>query len=253
MLFDTHCHLDLLPEPEEIAEHLAMARRAGVARFMLPGVSQCRWQGLLALADGNESLFFGLGVHPAFVDEYTQYDTALFEQWVSHPRVVAVGEIGLDRVLPHWDVQVRLFEHQLALAAAFELPVIVHHRKSHDQILRYLKPHPALSGVIHAFSGSEQQAAAYVEKGFMLGVGGTITYERARKTRDALAQMPLSSLVLETDAPDMPLAGFQGQVNTPARLPLVLDALVSIRAESREEIEAALWRNSLRLFNLSGL
>ena len=137
------------------------------------------------------------------------------------------------------------------MAKQFQLPVILHHRKSHDIILRQLRQYQLpKGGVIHAFSGSYQQAMQYIQLGFKLGVGGTITYERAVKTRAVMAKVPLDALVLETDAPDMPICGRQGQRNSPEYLPEILAVLALLRHEPIEQITQVLWATTCALFAL---
>ncbi len=166
---------------------------------------------------------------------------------------MAIGEIGLDlyRDDPQFDKQQRFLEAQLKLAKAYQLPVILHSRRTHDKLAQILRRYDLpRRGVVHGFAGSLQQAQAFIKLGYAIGIGGTITYERASKTRQTVAQLPLSSLLLETDAPDMPLQGFQGQPNRPERARQVWEVLCSLREESPEEIADALWHNSQQLFQL---
>ena len=144
-----------------------------------------------------------------------------------------------------------IFDAQLQLAKTYKLPVIIHARKAHDMILKHLRTTPLLQGgIIHAFSGSEQQARQYLERGFKLGVGGGVTYTRARKTRHLAAILPLESLVLETDAPDMPLSGCQGQRNTPLKLPVIAETIAQLRKESVEAIAEQTTLNAQQLFHI---
>ena len=152
---------------------------------------------------------------------------------------------------PDFEKQRRLLKAQFALAKKHELPMILHSRRTHDQLAAMLrKVDLPATGVVHGFAGSLSQAQAFVKLGFSIGVGGTISYERAQKTRHVMAQLPLSSLLLETDAPDMPLQGFQGQPNRPERAALVFEALCTLRSETPEEIARALNDNTRRIFNL---
>ncbi len=134
----------------------------------------------------------------------------------------------------------------------YDLPVILHSRRTHDKLALHLRRHDLpRCGVVHAFAGSLQQAQAFIKLGYAIGVGGTITYDRASKTRHTIAELPLDALLLETDAPDMPLHGFQGEPNRPERARLVWEALCDLRPESPEEIADALWNNSQRVFQFS--
>jgi len=166
---------------------------------------------------------------------------------------VAVGEVGLDlyREDPHFDRQEAILDAQLKLAKRYDLPVILHSRRTHDKLAMHLKRQDLpRTGVVHGFAGSLQQAQRFVEMGYKIGVGGTITYPRASKTRDVMAQLPLSALLLETDAPDMPLNGFQGQPNRPEQAARVFSTLCELRNEPADEIAAALLNNTRMLFDL---
>lgn len=168
-------------------------------------------------------------------------------------KVVAVGEIGLDlyRDDPQFDKQERMLDAQLQLAKRYELPVILHSRRTHDKLAMHLKRHALpRTGVVHGFAGSLQQAERFVQLGYKIGVGGTITYPRASKTREVMARLPLRSLLLETDAPDMPLNGFQGQPNRPEQVTVVFEVLCELRPEPAEVIAEALYRNTTTLFNV---
>ena len=168
----------------------------------------------------------------------------------NHDSCVAVGEIGLDATLDvDFNLQLEVFESQLALAQTYDLPVIIHHRKTHHHIIRLLKQYPLRRrGCIHAFSGSVQDAMNYVDLGFALGVGGTITYPRGDRTRTSLARVPIDYLLLETDGPTMPVCGYQGQRNQPDRLIHIRDALAEVKELEPEELERHTDANFKRYF-----
>lgn len=255
-LFDTHCHLDLPELAVAQALYWQQAQQAGVAALVIPAVQQSAWQNLLYLQKQQPNWHIALGVHPWWVAEHSPDAVAVLDQLLTaHSSViVAVGEIGLDFALAEasFAMQQQLFAAQLLLAKQHNKPVILHHRKSQPQLLAELKRQQFNGGgILHAFSGSQQQAMAFIDLGFKLGIGGTITYERAEKTRKTVQKLPLESFVLETDAPAMPLAGFQGEVNTPAQLALVFDTFCQLRPESREQVAATLWQNSLNALRLS--
>lgn len=262
-LFDTHCHLDLSELAADLPAHLAAAVSVGVSRILIPAVEAARWPGLLQLQQQTTALKLelALGIHPWWAQSATETQlTALRQYLTDETSVCAVGEIGLDFALNGADEadtyhihqrQQQWFSEQLALAATARKPVILHHRKSQPALLAELKRQQfSQGGILHAFSGSSAQAHAFLDLGFKLGIGGTISYERARKTRDTLKKLPLSALVLETDAPAMPLAGFQGLVNTPAQLALVFAELCALRPEPAGMVADALWHNSLAALRL---
>jgi len=237
---DSHCHLDFEDFDADRDAVMARAVAAGVDKFLVPGITHAQWPRLAMLAQHYPSWHVAYGLHPYFLNPDLDYQTALRElpRWLlgempvatekcdatavtQAPRnqpAIALGEIGLDASKPHPELQRFVFEQQLDIAAELAMPVILHHRKTLDEMLVVVRKKRICGGIVHAFSGSYEQAQAWVDAGFRLGVGGVITYERARKTRAAIARMPHSALVLETDSPDMPLSGQQGQRNEPANI-----------------------------------
>lgn len=253
-LFDAHCHLDFPVFDEDRDQVLQRARAAGVKSILLPGTVADTWPNLLRVAGSAPDLHPCLGLHPLFM---SQHASAHLEQLADllriHPEVVAVGEIGIDfwtdELKQQAQQQWQLLDAQLDLAVAFDLPVVLHVRKGMDLLIQRLRRKPQLrGGLVHAFSGSLQQARQLVELGFRIGVGGALTYPRAQRLRQVVAALPLSSLLLETDSPDMPLAGFQDQRNEPARIPLVFAALQAIRPEPVEQLMSSLSDNLLHAF-----
>ena len=260
-LFDSHCHLNF---PDFNSDRNQLLRRCfslGVEDLCIPATRYSEWKLLLETANvqppGLPRLHIALGLHPCFAGEHKPEHLAELEQILltQRPSIAAIGEAGLD----FYDKQIAdvqrptqqaLFTEQVKLACKYGLPVIIHARKSHDQILKTLRQYrPEKGGIIHAFSGSEQQAYQYIELNFKLGFGGGITYPRAQKTRQLAATVPLENIVLETDAPDMPLQGFQGQRNSPEQIPAIARCLASLRPESMEQIAAITTANCHQLLN----
>jgi TatD DNase family protein len=252
-MIDSHCHIDFSQFDCDRAEVASCAKALGVNTILIPGTRARDWPKQISLATENNVFKFALGLHPYFLDEYQAEHLLLLDELlhIHQTQVVAVGEIGLDKAISiSMPLQQQLLQQQFALANKHNLPVILHHRQSHNELIRCLKSHPvARGGVVHAFSGSLQEAHTYIELGFKLGVGGVITYPRAQKTRNVIAQLPLDSLLLETDAPDMPLSGRQGKRNSPEYLPEVLEALSQLRPESKSYIEQVTTDNFNELFN----
>lgn len=189
------------------------------------------------------------------IEQHTDEDLARLQQALATrpTKVIAIGEVGLDRYRdePQFAKQERFLEAQLRLAKRYDLPVILHSRRTHDTLAMHLKRQDLpRTGVVHGFAGSLQQAERFVQLGYKIGVGGTITYPRASKTRDVMARLPLEALLLETDAPDMPLNGFQGQPNRPEQAARVFDVLCELRPEPAEAIAEALYHNTTTLFTL---
>lgn len=248
---DTHCHLDA---PEFAADRDAVverARAAGVAGMVLPAVRARDFEGVRALAH-RHGLHYALGIHPLCTGEAHEHDLALLAKalarWRDDPRLVAVGEIGLDYFVPGLDGprQEFFYRAQLKLAREAGLPVILHVRRSADRLLKGLRECPVAGGLAHAFNGSAQQAAQFVERGFRLGFGGAMSFERALQIRRLAAALPEQALVLETDAPDIPpqwlyrdaearRAGQAQGRNEPAELPRIGQVLADLRGWSLAE------------------
>ena len=251
---DSHCHLDFDTFHAGLPMLLKECQQAHIHRIVIPTIGPKNWLKALALAKRHSSknltLHPCLGIHPWFLNELTPDSLHVLEKLVKQHTedIVAIGEAGIDGVIDkeHHNLsqQTSVFEHQLSLAKTYNLPIIVHHRRSHQHIVPMLRQKQLThGGIIHAFSGSYQQACQYIDLGFKLGIGGTITYPRAEKTIKAIKRLPLESLVLETDAPAMPLYGFQGQDNSPLQLITIFQALASIRSESSQELAQALESN----------
>ncbi len=254
-LIDTHCHLDLLEFAGRFEHLLARARQAGVLRMVLPGVDRAGWDRMMGLASREEGLLAAPGLHPLYLARHRPEHLEDLQALAAEGRIVAIGEIGLDYHVPDLDraAQQQLFERQLQIAAGAGLPVLLHVRKAHDQVLATLRrrqfPH---GGIVHAFTGSRQQADQYLGLGFAISICGTITYDRARRIRKIAAELPPEALVVETDAPDIPLAGHRGEDNLPEYLPEVLAALATLRGEPPEETARATTANARRVLGLAG-
>ncbi|MBJ7222336.1 MULTISPECIES: TatD family hydrolase [unclassified Brenneria] len=252
---DTHCHFDFPLFGENELASLRLASEAGIERIIIPAVESCRFERVLSLARRHSSLYAALGLHPLYISHHRDADLELLAAQLRQKpaKMVAVGEIGLDLYMqePQFERQYHLLEAQLRLAKQYDLPVILHSRRSHDRLAQLLRRvEVPRTGVIHGFAGSLEQAQAFVRLGYYIGVGGTITYPRANKSRQAIARLPLSCLLLETDAPDMPVYGYQGEPNRPERVTAVFQSLCQLRPEPAADIATAVYRNTLRLFGL---
>lgn len=250
-LIDSHCHLDF---PQFSGEHQRVfndAKQNGVAEFIIPGVQASQWQSLLEFCEEYDHCFCSLGIHPYFLDSFQAQDIEKLDKLLSANEVVAVGECGIDTFVNDIALQQSVFEAQIELANAYHKPMIVHHRKSHHLIFQsFKKVRPQAGGVIHAFSGSSQDAQKYLELGFKFGIGGTITYPRAQKTRNVVSQLPLESILLETDSPDMPISGRQGERNEPKYLPEVLRVLAELTEQPEDILASQITLNTKALFNI---
>lgn len=252
---DTHCHFDFPPFVGNEAGSLELAGQKGVKSLIVPTICASRFERVIRLSQEFPGVYAALGLHPIYIAMHNEQSVEQLKNYLkqSPAKLVALGEIGLDDYIEHarMEQQTDLLEQQLKLAKEYNLPVILHSRRTHDLLAKILRQISVpRTGVVHGFSGSLEQAKAFVKLGYSIGVGGVITYERAQKTRKTIAALPLSSLVLETDAPDMPVSGFQGQPNRPERLRDILTALSEIRTEPIEEIAGQIYLNTSRLFNI---
>ena len=263
MWIDTHCHLDA---PEFVADHAAVVQRAasaGVRQIVLPAVAAEHFDTVRNLAH-QHGLVYALGLHPLFVDRARDEDLDRLQQALQQhrddPRLVAVGEIGLDHFVPGLDRprQERFYTAQLKLARDAGLPVILHVRRSADSLLKGLRRVGVAGGIAHAFNGSQQQASQFVDRGFCLGFGGAMTFERALQLRHLATTLPPSALVLETDAPDIPpqwlyrtaaeraLSSGQGR-NEPCQLPRIAEVLAGLRGCTLQALAAQTSANARRV------
>jgi TatD DNase family protein len=252
---DTHCHFDFPPFTGDEVPSIDRAARAGVDAIIVPAIEAAYFERVLDLARRHDALYAALGLHPIVIehhlDEHLDRLDAVLQ--TAEKKLVAIGEIGLDlyRENPQFERQQTILDAQLRLAKRHDLPVILHSRRTHDKLAMHLKRIDLpRRGVVHGFSGSLQQAQRFIELGYHIGVGGTITYPRASKTRDVMARLPLSALLLETDAPDMPLNGFQGQPNRPEQAARVFTTLCELRPEPAAVIADALLENTRTLFGI---
>ncbi|MGR5077416.1 TatD family hydrolase [Photobacterium swingsii] len=261
MLIDSHCHFDFAPFAQDPAHYLAMAQQHGVEKLVVPAIGQRNWPLVMELAVQFPTIYFALGLHPFFSAEHSEDAVAqldhLLAQQQTNCQCVAIGECGLDFAVAdkgsepqaQRQQQQAWLAEQLELANRYQLPVILHCRNAFPELLKLLRQNPPKrGGVYHAFSGSYQQATQLVDLGIKIGVGGTITYSRAHKTRTTMTKLPLAALMLETDSPDMPVAGFQGQPNRPDRLRNVLQSLATLRTESEREIARVTSLTTAELF-----
>jgi TatD DNase family protein len=269
---DTHCHLDA-PEFSAFSpiagELRANAAIKNVVNCVYPAVHPFNFQAVRELAHAHNDSY-ALGIHPLYVKDASEDDLALLDIELAlratDARLVAVGEIGLDFFVPELNVsplrekQIHFYREQLKLAKKYDLPVVVHVRRSGDVLLKGLRDfsaqHYQWRGIIHAFNGSDSQAAAFIKLGFKLGFGGAMTFDRALQLRHLAATLPLEALVLETDAPDMPphwlyktaaqrAAGQPQGRNEPAQLPRIAQVLADLRGISLEALSQAVWDNTL--------
>jgi TatD DNase family protein len=270
---DTHCHLDASEFDADRDDVRRQALQAGVTRCLYPAVEAANFDSVRLLAHRHNEMrdVYALGIHPLYTPTATeahlqQLDAAL-QQHRNDPQLVAVGEIGLDGFVPAinsseaWDKQQHFYRAQLKLARQHQLPIVLHVRRSADALLKGLRDITVKGGIAHAFNGSLQQAQAFTEMGFKLGFGGALTFERALQLRRLATSLPLSAIVLETDAPDIPphwlyttaeqrAQGVPQGRNSPAQLPRIAQVLADLRGISLEEVAHATYENAQSVLRL---
>ena len=263
LLTDSHCHLDADEFNNNLKLLLTNCMEQNIHQIIVPSISPNNWQKVLTLCasaslSNSPLLYACLGIHPWFLKNLTDANLQELSQRVetNKKNIIAIGEAGIDGVIAKEQDNLRqqqhFFDYQLSLAAQHDLPIIVHHRRSHPEVIALLKKaNLNRAGIIHAFSGSYQQACQYIDLGFKLGIGGTITYSRAVKTIKTIKKIPSSSIVLETDAPSMPLFGHQNEINSPLRLIDVFNCLLTIRDEPAEQLADIIENTVKNLFKLS--
>jgi len=251
-LIDSHCHLDAPAFDRDRAQVITRAQACGVVAQIIPATSAARWPNVRAACHGAPGLFPAYGLHPMFAAEHRPEHLHQLRQWIERERPAAIGECGLDYFIEGLDVdaQQRYFDAQLKLAREFELPLIIHARRAVDAVIARIRKIGGLRGVVHSFSGSPEQARQLWSLGFLIGLGGPVTYPRAQRLRRLAASMPLECLLLETDAPDQPDHAIAGQRNEPARLAVILDSIAQVRQQSAAALAQTTTTNALALFGL---
>ncbi len=247
MFIDTHCHLDASEFVGAQTELIANAQTAGVDRIVVPAVTRANFEVVAELCQKHTACQPAYGIHPMYVGDAVPEDLNVLREYLTQHKPVAVGEIGLDFFIQHYDraAQEFFFVEQLKIAREFDLPVLLHIRRASDVILKHLREHKVRGGIAHAFNGSRQQADEFIKLGFKLGFGGAMTYDRATKLRELAATLPLETIVLETDAPDIPPAFLErGLPNEPQNIQTIAQTLADLRGVSLEEIAQATTANA---------
>lgn len=249
-LIDTHCHLDAPEFDTDRPAVLARARSVGVTRLIVPAVARENFGAVAAVCREWAMCLPAYGIHPLYVDRAREDDLAALDDTLARQPAVAVGEIGLDHFVPGRDEarQAFFFAEQLKIARQRDLPVLLHVRRAVDPVLMHLRRIPVRGGIAHAFNGSRQQAEAFIRLGFKLGFGGAMTHPRALRIRELAKTLPLDSLVLETDAPDISPEWLGRGRNEPAELPAIADVLAGLRGLTREALIEATTANARQVF-----
>ena len=250
-LVDTHCHLDLEEFDADREAVIERALAAGVGRILIPSTDLASARRAIELADRYSPVYVAIGVHPNSADKFSPGSLSEFRMLAAHPKVVGIGEIGIDLFWKKFDAehQARVFRRQIELANEMNRPIIVHDRDAHAAVMEALHATPPTAGaVLHAFSGDWAMAEAALALGFYLGVDGPLTYKKSTGLRELFARVPLERILIETDAPYLTPHPHRGKRNEPAYVRLVAEALAAARAQPFETIAAATTRNAARFF-----
>lgn len=255
MLIDTHCHLDAAEFDADRDSVAAQAIQNGICGIVIPAVARNNFDDVIALCARHQHCAYALGIHPMYVDAASFDDLEILEQYIRHHDPVAIGEIGLDYFLTNprdnpdnIQRQQVFYVEQLKMASRYQLPVILHVRNSIDDILKQLRKYKLSGGIAHAFNGSFQQAQQFIDLGFKLGFGGAMTYSRALKIRELAARLPLDTIVLETDAPDIPPEWVgKGGRNSPLELPKIARVLAEIKQVNVSQVVDITSVNALKV------
>ena len=251
MWIDTHAHFDAPEFDASRADDWARAQALGVAAQVVPSVAPFNFDTVVDMARVYPCMAYALGIHPMYVDPLGDDALVLLrgaiERQIDDPKLVAIGEIGLDGFIKNTDMakQIKFYQAQLKLAREFDLPVILHVRHAQDTVIKYLRQYSIENGIAHAFNGSFSQANAYIKQGLKLGFGGMMTFDKANQIRRLASELPIESIVLETDAPDIPPSWAYKQNNYSHYLPWIAQVLCELRGMSEVDLAAQMRRNTL--------
>ncbi len=251
-LIDSHCHLDFEEFDNDRTEVLQRAKDNNISDIIIPGTEKIFWDRVRSLCETNPQLHACYGLHPYWLNRQNKQDIQQLGKYIEINRPVALGECGLDFRPQQTDKKTQLyfFEAQLDIAENNQLPVVIHSVNATETVIQTIKKFKSLTGMIHSYSGSSEQAKQLIALNFLISVSGSITYDKTRKIKAVVKEIPLTSLLLETDAPDQPDQKNAGKRNEPAYLINTLNAISLIREESQESITKQTTINARALFNI---
>lgn len=254
MLIDTHVHLNAEQYDEDINEVIERAQAAGVDRMMVVGFDEKTIKRTMTLIDEYDFVYGVIGWHPVDAIDFTDDYYAWIKELAQHPKIVAIGEMGLDY---HWDkspkeIQKEVFKRQIALAKELKLPIVIHNREATQDVVDILKSENAaeVGGVMHSFSSSPEMCDEVLKLNFIISLGGPVTFKNAKQPKEVAVHVPLDKLIVETDAPYLTPHPYRGKRNEPAYVRLVAEQIAELRGITYEELAAATTANAERLFNL---
>ncbi len=249
MLIDTHAHINYFEDPKKVVEESA---DAGVKKIIVPGVTPDEFEQVVELVQKYDCVYGALGVHPCDCDMFNAHAANKMTEFLKHPKMVAIGEIGLDY---HWnkeniDKQKEVFEAQLEIAAALDLPVLIHNRDAHSDCFEILKKSGHKKVIMHCFSGSVEFARECVKQGYYIAIGGVVTFKNAKKLKEVAREIPLENIMLETDAPYLAPHPFRGEENSPKYLSFIAKEIANIKDIMYDEVVETTGSNALKFFNI---
>lgn len=249
MFTDTHCHI-LSEYYEDIDEVLNKAKSVNISRIINNGCDHKSNLEVLELIEKYKNMYGAIGIHPEVVDTYQESDLKFIEANINNPKIVAIGEIGLDYhyTKENKEAQIKLFEAQLALAEKYHIPVIVHSREATEDTINTLKKFK-VTGVIHSFSGSLETAKIYIKMGFLLGINGVITFKNS-KLKDTIKDIDLNNIILETDSPYLAPTPHRGEKNEPANVSLIAEFISELKDINLSQVSIITNENIKRIFDI---
>lgn len=255
MLIDTHAHLNAEQYNDDVEEVIERAKENGVENIVVVGFDRPTIEKAMELTEANEFIYACIGWHPVDAIDMTDEDLAWIEELSAHPKVVALGEMGLDY---HWDkspkeIQKEVFRKQIRLAKKVNLPIVIHNREATSDIVEILKEEDAseVGGIMHCFSGSVETARQCVDMNFFISLGGPVTFKNAKKPKEVAAEIPLEWLLVETDCPYLTPHPHRGKRNEPGYVKLVAEEIANIKGVSFEEVAKITTENAKKLFGIT--
>ena len=252
MIIDSHCHLDFKVFNADREQVIERARKVGVSKIIIPGVMRKTWPDIKLCCENHAELYPCYGLHPYFIDQHNESDIQNLRNYIESNPPIAIGECGLDFYLKNLDQDKQLFyfEQQLDIALEFNLPVVIHARKSTEAVINAIAKRPGLKGMIHSYSGSYEQAIKLISLNFYLSFGGPISYEKSSRLRNVVKSLPLDSLLVETDAPDQPTSNAPSRRNEPSFITEVIKHIARLHSTTEEEVARITSENAKKLFQL---
>lgn len=254
MYIDTHVHLNADQYEEDLQDVIDRARKANVSKMVVIGFDTITIKRAMKLAEEHPDIYAVVGWHPVDAIDCTEDDLKWIEELASHPKVVAIGEMGLDY---HWDkspkdIQQEIFRKQIQLAKRVKLPIVIHNREATEDVVRILKEEGAeeIGGIMHCFSGSVETARECINMNFMISLGGPVTFKNSKKPKEVAKEIPLEYLLIETDAPYLAPHPYRGKRNEPSYVPLVAEEIARLKDLSIEEVAEKTTQNALRFFDI---